>query len=207
MIRHLTNEMKNRLRKRCAEMSVERALLEDLFDTFDTLVRINERRDKREEDKFPQDDKNNPSHFYAPHMKAAIQALEIAHDKVEEITGYSGGSGNWGAQEDEMRIRFALHHMRAGDCGKHRRRITQVAIKFGGDMFALPAPNRHHDVIRLIVESKGIERAQPLKEDQGFLDEKGNFLSRTDAFVNAFVNEQIKGDPIIPGTLYSEDLW
>lgn len=67
----------------------------------------------------PLDDEENPSAHYVPAMKAAIVALERAHKKVEEITGYSGGSGNWPAQEDEVRMRFALEHLKKGDCTKN----------------------------------------------------------------------------------------
>lgn len=31
--------------------------------------------------------------------------------------------------------------------------ITHVAIKVNGTVYSLPAPNRHHDVIRLAIES------------------------------------------------------
>jgi len=44
-------------------------------------------------------------------------------------------------------------------------------------------------------------------EDQGFLDESGRYLTRRQAEVSAFYNDQVKGGKLIGGPLTSEDLW
>lgn len=87
-----------------------------------------------------------------------------------------------------------------------RTPITHVAIRFRGIIYSLPAPNRHHNVIRLIVDSTGASSIDG--EEQGFLDATGRFLSRRQALVSAKLHNQIK-DPsnIRAGRLFSEDLW
>jgi len=71
----------------------------------------------------PKDDEEHPDAFYRPFFKAADAMLERAHTKVQEITGYSGGAGNWPAQEDAMRLGYALQHLRNGDCSKNEDAI------------------------------------------------------------------------------------
>jgi hypothetical protein len=89
-----------------------------------------------------------------------------------------------------------------------RSKITHVAIKFQGITYSLPAPNRHHDVIRHIIETTGVETVNAYDENQGFLDESGRYLNRTQALGSAMLNNQIK-----PGVtpklrkLFSEDVW
>lgn len=90
--------------------------------------------------------------------------------------------------------------------------ITHVAIWrqhviWGNDtIYALPKPNRHHDIFPLI-EGTGNYHT----EIQGFLDDQGNFLDRREAFKHAVANMQLKRDPdpkLYQGIeLYSEDLW
>jgi hypothetical protein len=86
--------------------------------------------------------------------------------------------------------------------------ITGVAIKFAGKVWSLPAPLRHHHVIRLIAESNGKGIDGP--DVQGFIDASGAFLTRKQAFLRAYRTGQLK--PRQPGQyngneLYSEDLW
>lgn len=89
-----------------------------------------------------------------------------------------------------------------------RAKITHVAIRFGGSIYSLPPPNRHHDVIRHIVETTGVDHVNSLGEDQGFLDEDGNYLNRKQALVSAMINDQIKkGSKVLLGQLFSENLW
>lgn len=83
-------------------------------------------------------------------------------------------------------------------------KITHVAIKHAGKVHSLPAPNRHHHVIRAM---GGI----PGPDIQGFLDDTGRFLTRKQAFRLASANGQIIR-PTDPSTyqgdqLFSEDLW
>ena len=86
-------------------------------------------------------------------------------------------------------------------------KITHVAIKYAGRVWSLPAPNRHHDVIRMIAEDTGEGISGP--DTQGFLEETGKFLSRTEAFVLASENGQLRREPCgYQGPkLFSEDLW
>lgn len=87
--------------------------------------------------------------------------------------------------------------------------ITHVAIRFQGKVWSLPAPNRHHDVIRLIVETDPtVQTVNAYEDDQGFLDADGLYLNRRQALYNAQVNNQIKpGTTIKAGRLFSEDVW
>ena len=75
-----------------------------------------------------------------------------------------------------------------------RPKITHVAIRFQGKVFSLPAPNRHHDVIRKIAEETDAERCDAHGDDQGFLDESGRYLMRGQALISALLNGQVK-DP------------
>lgn len=90
-----------------------------------------------------------------------------------------------------------------------RTPITHVAIRLEGVVYSLPKPNRHHDVIRLMVETLGRDNVTGISgEAQGFLDESGRFLNRKQALVSAQLHNQIRADrPIIGGQLYSENLW
>ena len=89
-----------------------------------------------------------------------------------------------------------------------RPRITHVAMRFEGKVYSLPAPNRHHHLIRLIVEETGAEYVDTLGDDQGFLDESGQYLTRRQALVSALINGQVKDEKNIrAGQLFSEDLW
>lgn len=83
--------------------------------------------------------------------------------------------------------------------------ITHVAIKFNGKLWSLPAPNRHHHIISMIHEETGLSVNN---DEQGFLDDAGNFLNRKQALVHALMNDQVK-DPndIKAGRLFSEDVW
>ena len=89
---------------------------------------------------------------------------------------------------------------------EERTKITHVAILFQDKVYSLPPPNRHHDVIRLIVEETGVNQVHG--EEQGFLDESGRFLRRKAALVSALLHDQVKDpDKIRCGMLFSEDLW
>jgi hypothetical protein len=81
--------------------------------------------------------------------------------------------------------------------------ITHVAIRrHTGEVFSLPPPNRHHDVIRLINER------QVEGDDQGFLRHDNVFLRRRAALVEAQKCGQLLPRGTHPGGyLYSEDMW
>ncbi len=84
-----------------------------------------------------------------------------------------------------------------------------MAIRFRGTVYSLPAPNRHHDVIRHIWETIGGDAVDAYGNDQGFLDENGNYLNRKQALVVASMNGQLKDRALGPTLkqLYSEDIW
>lgn len=64
--------------------------------------------------------------------------------------------------------------------------IKEVAVKSGDLCIALPKPNRHADCIMQIL-SLGLDISEWGKEsNQGFYDEQGVFLSRTEAAKHAF---------------------
>lgn len=90
-----------------------------------------------------------------------------------------------------------------------RPAITHVAIRFQGEVYSLPNPNRHHDVVRHIVEVTGATQVNTHGEDQGFLDAHGRYLNRKQALVSAQLNEQVKDAclSVKLGELYSEDIW
>lgn len=81
-------------------------------------------------------------------------------------------------------------------------RITHVTIFYAGTVHSLPAPNRHHHVIRAIGGVKG-------PDVQGFADEHGNFLTRRQAMTLAMLNGQLnrRPDGYQGPELFSEDLW
>jgi hypothetical protein len=85
--------------------------------------------------------------------------------------------------------------------------ITHVAIRFGGKIWSLPAPNRHHDVIRLIVQETGVDHVDANGDDQGFLDASGRYLRRKAALASARINGQIKRETAPGHGLFSEDIW
>ena len=87
-------------------------------------------------------------------------------------------------------------------------KITHVAIRFQGVVYSLPAPNRHHHIISDIVKKTGVSYVDSRGEDQGFLDESGQYLNRKQALVSALLFNQIK-DPsrVRCNMLTSEDVW
>jgi hypothetical protein len=86
--------------------------------------------------------------------------------------------------------------------------ITHVAIRFQGQIYSLPAPNRHHDVIRLIAQATGVDHVDARDDDQGFLDNEGRYLRRKPALRVAKECGQLRTDRgVIGNKLYSENLW
>jgi len=87
--------------------------------------------------------------------------------------------------------------------------ITHVAIRFNGVIYSLPKPNRHHHVIRHIVETTDSKTVDAHGDDQGFLDDNGVYHTRESALKIAILSGQIKPDAlgIKLGELYSEDVW
>lgn len=88
-------------------------------------------------------------------------------------------------------------------------KITHVAVYYDGRVWSLPAPNRHHHVIRDIAKANGVGVKGP--DRQGFLTEHGQFLNRRQAYELASANGQLRRPPdpskYQGNELYSEDLW
>ena len=87
--------------------------------------------------------------------------------------------------------------------------ITHVAVVYDGTTYSLAAPYRHHDVIRKIFDITGSGLAGP--STQGFLDNTGVFMTRSEAFELAAVNGQllraVDSSNYTGKQLFSEDIW
>lgn len=88
--------------------------------------------------------------------------------------------------------------------------IAGVAFLMGnGDLFSLPRPSRHHDLIRHLSAEFGLSCDG--SETQGFITNKGAFLDRAKAYELAVATNTLRRDPnprFYQGSeLYSEDLW
>lgn len=83
-------------------------------------------------------------------------------------------------------------------------RIVGVAVKYNGQIYSLPEPNRHHNVLRMIGPIYG-------EHEEGFILDDGVFIGRRLAMRLARDNGQLKrreGTQFYQGpALYSEDLW
>lgn len=86
--------------------------------------------------------------------------------------------------------------------------IIGVAIKHGDLVIALPRPNRHHDVIKHMINVLGIKPpvGHQYKDGQGFYLTDGTYLNRRQARQYALDHKQCE-KPDNPRELFSEDLW
>lgn len=84
--------------------------------------------------------------------------------------------------------------------------ITSAAI-MGHDLivYSLPPPNRHHDIIRYMVET--FKHPTPIMGEQGFIADYTLFVNRKDALDIAKKSGQILPGKGIHRELYTEDLW
>jgi hypothetical protein len=80
--------------------------------------------------------------------------------------------------------------------------IIGVALVRQGTMHWLLAPNRHHNVIRMM----SIKMLRPAGCQQGFVDERGLFYTREKARIHAIQCGQVINTDH-PRELFSEDLW
>jgi len=113
--------------------------------------------------------------------KVTTEAFKEGHERI------------WGKKVKPDPVQEAL---------ENPQKITHVAIKYANKVFSLPAPNRHHDVIRMIGGVYG-------PDVQGFLDANGTFLNRKQAFLIAEQTGQLNRNPggYQGPELFSEDLW
>jgi hypothetical protein len=87
--------------------------------------------------------------------------------------------------------------------------IVSAAIKYGDLIGSVPAPGRHHDVIRAWADrARLVTRG---KDEQGFTTSTGRFVGREEAMQIAVAAGQVdpKNRKIDTGSpdLFSEDLW
>ena len=83
--------------------------------------------------------------------------------------------------------------------------IGGVAIQMGTSVIAMPPPNRHHNVIRLMVDTYGFHK--PITGTQGFVTNTGRFVDRIEGLAIAKAANQLKPNYIERNELYSEDVW
>lgn len=82
-------------------------------------------------------------------------------------------------------------------------KIIGVAIKQDGVTHILPAPNRHHDVIKYM----DMREIKLKVHEQGFITDSYRFIDRTEGAKLALESGQITELKFNPNTLFSEDLW
>jgi hypothetical protein len=74
-----------------------------------------------------------------------------------------------------------------------------------GNVYSVPQPGRHHDVIQLMTRS-GCKT--PIAGDQGFLTSEGKFVSRSEAKeIAEAANQLLPRADCRGGHLFSEDVW
>lgn len=86
-------------------------------------------------------------------------------------------------------------------------RIERAAVKIDDDVFSLPKPKRHHDVLRSIIDLESISDKSRHGATQGFLTSKGRFVDRSEGFQIAKAARQIKTKHGPKDVLFSEDMW
>ncbi len=82
--------------------------------------------------------------------------------------------------------------------------IDRAAIALGDDVFALPQPARHDNVLAMMVNVFGIK--PPVKGVQGFLTTHRRFVTRKEAALLALRQGQVKQVKYHP-FLHCEDIW
>ena len=82
--------------------------------------------------------------------------------------------------------------------------IIAAAVRRGDRIHALPAPARHHDVLRTLPQES--DANEPTHGEQGFIDSELGFVTRGKAYIIATASGQIV-EAIAPGMLTSEDVW
>ena len=89
--------------------------------------------------------------------------------------------------------------------------IQCAAIRYHtGDVYWLPKPARHHDVIHYMVSAVGLPKPIKSSETQGFLTNKNEFVDRRQAAQIALAAGQVKNVSDMrgcPPILFSEDVW
>lgn len=135
---------------------------------------------------------------------AAIDARNVDEPDMRPSHAYAAHSPSVGASGQQTPTLVTPGN--AGDVlgrdGQWVPTITHVAIRYNGNVYTMPAPYRHHDVIRMIGGIAG-------PDVQGFMTNRGDFLTRTEAMKVAVAAGQLKRGPggYQGPELFSEDLW
>lgn len=80
--------------------------------------------------------------------------------------------------------------------------IVAIAIRFAGQVYSMPKPAKHlHLMLEWIDKLPDIDTGI-----KGFLDDKGNFLTRAEAGIHALTCGQVAGLPTFR-QFQSDDLW
>jgi len=91
--------------------------------------------------------------------------------------------------------------------------IHQAAILREGEIWTLPRPARHHNILWAMHDvdhnTNPSERPKIIeaKGEQGFITKTGRFVDRVMAFDMAVGAGQLIREPCAAPKLYSEDLW
>jgi len=89
-------------------------------------------------------------------------------------------------------------------------RIVRAAMRHRGKVYDVPAPGRHHHVIRLICSMGEASTSAPVTDDGGFLTSAGRYVDREEAWTIAEAAGQLLERAPTDhrgGCLYSEDVW
>ena len=117
----------------------------------------------------------------------------------------------WRRPPQQAPTKRSVHPYRTPAREVERPIITHVAVRFRGRTYSLPRPNRHHNVIKEIVDTTGATYVDSKGEDQGFLDSDGLYLTRQEAFMVAQASGQLRQSRLGAWSnsiyLFSEDLW
>ena len=90
-------------------------------------------------------------------------------------------------------------------------KIIAVAVRLeDGSMFVKERPFRHHNVFHMMYDDFDVSSDMLENSEQGFLDNRGMFLNRKEAYILAKTNGQLlqrKAGQYDGNELFSEDLW
>lgn len=87
--------------------------------------------------------------------------------------------------------------------------VKQAAIVRDGQIWTLPRPARHHNIIWAMNDVDGVKDGKIIRAHgiRGFIDEEGNFMTRVEAAIRAEECKQLTKPLDAPPNLFSEDLW
>lgn len=91
--------------------------------------------------------------------------------------------------------------------------IKQAAILKDGQIWTLPRPARHHNILWAMYDVENNSNPEqrpkiiPAHGIQGFIDGSGNFLDRVESAIRAEKCRQLVKPLDAPPNLFSEDLW